>query len=66
MAETNTGWTVYANNGKYLVFQRENNISQGSKIIKLFSCSTQLSVKFSKGINIKMPTKVGIFNIFLP
>ena len=29
--------------------------------IKLFSCSTQLSMKFSHLINMKMPTIVGIF-----
>ena len=29
-------------------------------VIKLFSCSTQLSMKFSLLINVKMPTIVGI------
>ena len=29
-------------------------------VIKLFSCSTQLSTKFILLINIKMPTMVGI------
>ena len=33
----------------------------GPKIIKLFSCSTWLSMKFSLLINMKMPTIVGIF-----
>ena len=33
----------------------------GRKIIKLFSCSTQLSMKISLLINMKMPTIVGIF-----
>ena len=32
----------------------------GSKVIKLFSCSTQLSMKFFLLINVKMPTTVGI------
>ena len=32
----------------------------GPKVIKLFSCSTQLSIKFSLLINVKMPTIVGI------
>ena len=37
-------------------------ISQsGSEVIKLFSCSTQLIMKFSLLINMKMPTIVGIF-----
>ena len=33
----------------------------GSEVIKLFSCSTQLSMKISLLINMKMPTTVGIF-----
>ena len=32
----------------------------GPKIIKLFSCSTQMSMKFILFINVKMPTIVGI------
>ena len=35
------------------------NIS-GPEVIKLFSCSTQLSTKFILLINVKMPTIVGI------
>ena len=31
----------------------------GPEVIKLFSCSTQLSMKFSLQINMKMPTIVG-------
>ena len=34
--------------------------SPGPKVIKLFSCSTQLSMKFFSLINVKMPTIVGI------
>ena len=33
----------------------------GPEVIKLFSCSTQLSMKFSLLISMKMPTIVGIF-----
>ena len=33
----------------------------GPEVIKLLSCSTQLSMKFSLLINMKMPTIVGIF-----
>ena len=33
----------------------------GSEVIKLFSCSTQLSITFSLLMNMKMPTKIGIF-----
>ena len=32
----------------------------GLEVIKLFSCSTQLSTKFILLINVKMPTIVGI------
>ena len=32
----------------------------GPQVIKLFTCSTQLSMKFFLLINIKMPTIVGI------
>ena len=30
------------------------------KVIKLFSCSTQLGIKFILLINVKMPTVVGV------
>ena len=38
----------------------------GPQVIKLFSCSTQLRLKFILLINVKMPTIVGIltFNIY--
>ena len=32
-----------------------------TEVIKLFSCSAQLSLKFSLLINMKMPAVVGIF-----
>ena len=32
----------------------------GPEVIKLFSCSTQLSIEFFLLINVKMPTIVGI------
>ena len=32
----------------------------GPEVIKLFSCSAQLSMKFSLLINVKMPTIIGI------
>ena len=32
----------------------------GPEVIKLFSCSTELSMKFFQLINVKMPTIVGI------
>ena len=38
----------------------DNFINQSPKVVKLFSCSTQLSMKFIMLINVKMPTIVGI------
>ena len=35
-------------------------MQSGFEVIKLFSCSTQLSMKFFLLINVKMPTIVGI------
>ena len=35
-------------------------LTPGPEVIKLFSCSTQLSIKFFLLINVKMPTIVGI------
>ena len=35
-------------------------LDTGPEVIKLFSCSTQLSMNFSPLINVKMPTIVGI------
>ena len=36
------------------------SLRSGPEVIKLFSCSTQLSMKFSPLIDVKMPTIVGI------
>ena len=36
------------------------SLQSGPEVIKLFSCSTQLSMKFFLLINVKMPTIVGI------
>ena len=46
----------------YLAKQNKDTCrkSPGSEVIKLFSCSTQLSTKFILLINVKMPTIVGI------
>ena len=56
--------------GILLFFQKFNEMTMyymfhdlataGPEVIKLFSCSTQLSMKFSPLINVKMPTIVGI------
>ena len=36
--------------------QMLHSVMSGPEVIKLFSCSTQLSMKFSLLINMKMPT----------
>ena len=38
----------------------ETTADPGLEVIKPFSCSTQLSMKFVMLINVKMPTIVGI------
>ena len=51
-----------------LIFIRANMLTTrtlliqcyGAEVIKLFSCSAQLSLKFILLINVKMPTIVGI------
>ena len=37
-----------------------HHIRPGPEVIKLFSCSIELSMKFFQLINVKMPTIVGI------
>ena len=41
-------------------FVEINDSRPGPEVIKLFSCSTQLSMRFILLINVKMPTSVGI------
>ena len=45
---------------KAYVDSDSSNVAPGPEVIKLFSCSTQLSVKFFPLINVKMPAIVGI------
>ena len=40
--------------------QKVLSVTTGAEVIKLFSCSAQLSLKFILLINVKMPTIVGI------
>ena len=42
------------------LFILSKTTTTGFKIIKLFSCSTELSMKFILLVNVKMPTIVGI------
>ena len=41
-------------------YEKKSHTMSGSEVIKLFSCSTQLSMRFFLLINVKMPTTVGI------
>ena len=43
-----------------LVCSVQNLVATWPEVVKLFSCSTQLSTKFILLINVKMPTIVGI------
>ena len=42
---------------------REQTVYPGPEVIKLFPCSTQLSMTFFLLINVKMPTTVGILTL---
>ena len=44
-----------------VIEDRPGFVQSGPEVIKYFSCSSQLSMKFSLLINMKMPTIVGIF-----
>ena len=57
--------SLYSNNNTEPRDVRDVNINYsplqtGPEVIKLFSCSTQLSMKFFPLTNVKMPTVVGI------
>ena len=45
---------------RFLAFYSISTGRSGSEVIKFFSISTQLSMKFILLINVKMPTIVGI------
>ena len=54
------------NSTEHEIFHTHNvkmpTIIPGPEVIKLFLCSTQLSMKFIMLINVKMPTSVGILS----
>ena len=53
---------ILCRNGKLFgIFRLQYSRSPGPEVIKPFSCSSQMSIKFSMLINVKMPTIVGIF-----
>ena len=56
------GLRCYEMGTRYFTVEKnaKNLHSPGPEIIKRFSCSTQLSMKFFRLINVKMPTIVGI------
>ena len=52
---------IHSRERKHFMQQHPHEISKsGPEIVKLFPCSTQLSMKFFLLINVKMPTIVGI------
>ena len=46
----------------YAIYEQQI-LKSGPKVIKIISCSTQLSMKFFLLINVKMPTTVGILTL---
>ena len=62
--EYKQNFTVFPEFRTMLIFTNGNLkrslLRPGPEVIKLFSCSTQLSMKFFLLINVKMPTIVGI------
>ena len=46
------------------VLFQESDVKSGPEVIKLFSCSTELSMKSYLLINVKMPTIVGILTFW--
>ena len=50
----------YQEKGLKVFLSCMNGQQSGPEIIKLFSCSALVSMKFSLPINVKMPTIVGI------
>ena len=53
---------VGSHDAAHMVSSRKRfcRLRPGPEVIKLFSCSTQLRLKFILLINVKMPTVVGI------
>ena len=45
---------------KIKIVESANRVDPGPEVIKLFSCSTQQSMKYFLLVNVKMPTIVGI------
>ena len=65
-SKTNDGHRVKKDPMPYLCIHTQISLcicTSGSKVIKLFSCSGQLSMKFSPLINTKNASYVGIFSI---
>ena len=46
----------YGDDDDEITVEEAQMVSPGAKVIELFSCSTQLSMKFTMFINVKMPT----------
>ena len=48
---------------EHQLFSQSSGVIPDPEVIKLFSCSTQLSSKFILLINVKVPTIVGILTL---
>ena len=60
MQNVDSDQTLYYFSGMSVQILGVNTVP-GPEVMKVFSCLTQLSMKFSLLINMKMPTIVGIF-----
>ena len=59
--QSNTSSVLSSETNANTEMARDNDATKpGLEVIKLFLCSTQLSMKFIILINVKMPTHVGI------
>ena len=54
-----SGYNIHVTKKKEIV-EFANSVNFGPEVIKLFSCSTQLSIKYFLLVNVEMPTTVGI------
>ena len=54
------GTVILKNYVESFIGLKHAGIDPGPEVIKLFSCSTQLSMKFFLPLNVKMTTTVGI------
>ena len=58
-------WPHFTKMEHFTPHARAAQITTGPEVIKLFSCSIQLSMKVIMLINVKMPTIVGISTVII-